>query len=188
MKSGQDGLNHGHLDLGSFVFDANGERWATDLAGDDYNLPSYFSNLRWTYYRLRAEVHNTLVINPDTSGGQSITASTFITPFVSSNNASGMIADLTSAYAISSKSVKRGIALINNKSQLLIQDEIINKAPSTVYWFFHTSDTLKIRLKHYNGTCHTNFNRFCASYRFHSDTWPARQSNMAKRIGDCDRI
>ena len=145
MKSGQNGLNHGHLDLGSFVLDANGERWASDLGSDDYNLPSYFSSpTRWTYYRLRAEGHNTLLINPDSTGGQNLAASTTITRFDSRSGSACMITDLTAAYSAYSQSVKRGIALFNNRSQVLVQDEIKNLAPSTVYWFFHTNDTLSL--------------------------------------------
>jgi hypothetical protein len=145
MKSGKNGLNHGHIDLGSFVLDANNERWATDLAGDDYNLPAYFSSpTRWTYYRLRAEGHNTLVINPDSSAGQGIAASTVMTRFVTRPAAAGIIADLTPAYSASSRSVFRGIALVNNRTQCIVQDEIRNKTPSTVYWFFHTNDTITL--------------------------------------------
>ena len=62
-KGGDNSANHAHLDLGSFVFDAGGVRWAMDLGPDDYNLPGYFEQQRWTYYRLRTESHNTLLIN-----------------------------------------------------------------------------------------------------------------------------
>ena len=64
FKAGDNKANHSHLDLGSFVFDAAGARWAMDLGADDYNLPGYFGKQRWDYYRLRAEGQNTLVINP----------------------------------------------------------------------------------------------------------------------------
>ncbi len=67
-KGGDNQANHAHLDLGSFVFEAGGVRWALDLGADDYNLPGYWSRggngKRWTYYRMRAEGHNTLVLNP----------------------------------------------------------------------------------------------------------------------------
>ena len=42
FKAGDNKANHSHLDLGSFVFDAAGVRWAMDLGADDYNLPGYF--------------------------------------------------------------------------------------------------------------------------------------------------
>lgn len=63
VKGGDNKANHSHLDLGTFVLDANGVRWAVDLGSDDYNLPQYFGKLRWTYYRLRSESHNTVLID-----------------------------------------------------------------------------------------------------------------------------
>jgi hypothetical protein len=63
VKGGDNAANHSHLDLGAFVLDANGVRWAVDLGSDDYNLPQYFGKLRWTYYRLRTESHNTVLID-----------------------------------------------------------------------------------------------------------------------------
>jgi hypothetical protein len=41
-----------------------GVRWFVDLGADNYNLPGYFGGQRWNYYRMRAESHNTLVLNP----------------------------------------------------------------------------------------------------------------------------
>ena len=38
-----------HLDLGTFVLDALGQRWAGDLGPDDYDLPGYFGPERFTY-------------------------------------------------------------------------------------------------------------------------------------------
>jgi Heparinase II/III-like protein len=43
VKGGaNDSCPHAHYDLGSFVLDAKGARWAIDLGPDDYNLPNYF--------------------------------------------------------------------------------------------------------------------------------------------------
>src|SRR5262249_27573030 len=39
FKAGDNKVNHSHLDLGSFVLEAIGERWAIDLGSDDYNMP-----------------------------------------------------------------------------------------------------------------------------------------------------
>ena len=63
VKGGDNKANHSHLDLGTFVLDASGVRWAVDLGSDDYNLPQYFGKQRWTYYRLRTESHNTVLID-----------------------------------------------------------------------------------------------------------------------------
>jgi hypothetical protein len=63
FKGGNNRANHGHLDIGSFIYEVNGVRWAVDLGTDDYNLPGYFGNKRWDYYRLNNRSHNTLVID-----------------------------------------------------------------------------------------------------------------------------
>jgi hypothetical protein len=62
VKGGTPAASHGQMDVGSFVLDANGQRWAHDLGTDDYNLPGYFGGRRWDYFRLQNRSHNTLVI------------------------------------------------------------------------------------------------------------------------------
>ncbi len=41
-KGGDNRVNHSHLEPGSFVLDFEGQRFASDLGPDDYNLPGYF--------------------------------------------------------------------------------------------------------------------------------------------------
>ena len=62
FKGGNNRANHGHLDIGSFVYEVNGVRWAVDLGTDDYNMPGYFGKERWEYFRMNNRSHNTLVI------------------------------------------------------------------------------------------------------------------------------
>lgn len=62
IKGGTAAASHGHMDIGSFVYDAGGIRWFHDLGSDNYNLPGYFYDNRWDYYRLNSFSHNTLVI------------------------------------------------------------------------------------------------------------------------------
>jgi len=135
FKGGDNRFNHGHLDIGTFVYDAAGHRWAVDLGGEAYSVPGYFGNKRWTYYRCRAEGHNTLVIGPDQGPDQSPGAVVSIgrTGFKPGN--SFVIADLTAAYPKASIAC-RGLRLIGNS--LLIQDEILNRKPADVWWFMHT--------------------------------------------------
>jgi hypothetical protein len=143
FKAGDNKANHSHLDLGSFVFDAGGVRWAADLGGDDYNLPAYFGNRRWTYYRLRAEGHNTLVINPSEAPDQNPAARAQITRFESKPERAFALADLTPAYAKLARRVWRGIALLN-RDKLLVQDEIEADKPVELWWFMHTPASVKI--------------------------------------------
>lgn len=143
FKSGSNKVNHSHLDCGSFILDVFGKRWGMDLGSDDYNLPGYFGKLRWTYYRLRAEGHNTLVFNPDLQPDQDPNASTRITRFSDQPDNAFAIADLTSAYARNAKNVQRGIALRNKKS-VIVQDEIEALKPNDLWWFFHTQAEIKL--------------------------------------------
>ncbi len=136
FKGGDNKMNHAHLDLGSFVMDASGERWAIDLGSDDYNLPGYFGSKRWDYYRLRAEGHNTLVINPDAQPDQDPHSTAKIIRFSDKPGAPFAIADLSEAYARSAKSVQRGMKLVGR--DVLIQDEIQMRKTGDIWWFFHT--------------------------------------------------
>ncbi len=140
FKAGDNKANHSHLDLGCFVMDALGARWAVDLGADDYNLPGYFGKQRWNYYRLRAEGQNTLVINPGNGPDQDPSAAARITRFDSKPGRSFAIADLTAAYKKDARKVSRGLALVNG-AQVLVQDEIEAQAPVEAWWFMHTPAT-----------------------------------------------
>ena len=142
FKAGDNKANHSHLDLGSFVFDALGARWAIDLGSDDYNLPGYFGNQRWNYYRLRAEGHNTLVINSGSGPDQDPAAAARIIRFESKPARSFGITDLTQAYRQNAQKVWRGIALLD-RQKLLIQDEIQTDKSTEIWWFMHTPADIK---------------------------------------------
>ena len=141
FKAGDNKANHSHLDLGSFIFEALGERWVIDLGADDYNMPDYFGRQRWTYYRLRAEGHNTLVFNPSQEPDQDPSAAAPIVHFGSPLNPFA-IADLTAAYARNASKVLRGVAMLGRK-RLLIQDEIETGSPAEIWWFLHTLAEVK---------------------------------------------
>ncbi|HVM47256.1 MAG TPA: heparinase II/III family protein [Candidatus Acidoferrum sp.] len=143
FKAGDSKANHSHLDLGTFVFDAAGVRWAMDLGADDYNLPGYFGSQRWNYYRLRAEGHNTLVINPGVAPDQDPKAAASIMRFKSTPVRSFAVADLTAAYASSVRRAWRGIALLDRR-ELLVQDEVQAAQPVELWWFMHTAADIRI--------------------------------------------
>jgi hypothetical protein len=119
------------------MLDALGARWALDLGADNYNLPGYFGGQRWTYYRMRAEGHNTMVINPDAGPDQDPAAETRIIRFHSQPKLAFAIADLTPAYAKQARQASRGIALLD-RQQVLVQDEVRAEKPAVVWWFLHT--------------------------------------------------
>ncbi len=134
FKGGDNRVNHSHLDLGTFVLDALGHRWALDLGPDDYNLPAYFGAKRWTYYRLRTEGHNTFVINGE---NQNPAAAAPIIGFGSSPDRAWAVVDLTAAYPSVKGKAWRGIALLN-RSHVLVQDEVGSANQIDIDWAMHT--------------------------------------------------
>ncbi|MBQ7573272.1 MAG: heparinase II/III family protein [Clostridia bacterium] len=137
--------SHTHADDGTFVLDMLGERWAMDLGTDSYSLPRYFSNKRYDYYRTRAEGHNTLVINPDSGAGQMLGVDTQAQKPVDTGAVVYSIADLTNAYSNDATSLKRGFMLTDNRSNVVIRDEISLKKLSDVYWFMHTDAQIQLK-------------------------------------------
>lgn len=148
FHAGNNKASHSNLDIGTFVMDALGERWAEDLGLDSYSLPGYFNRdqgLRWTYYRNRAEGQNTLVMNPDGQPEQNPLAFGRITEFVSEPDRGHAIADLTSAYEAHAESARRGIALTDNRSKVLIQDEVELTEAGELWWFMHTKADIQLQ-------------------------------------------
>ncbi|MBQ2446234.1 MAG: heparinase II/III family protein, partial [Oscillospiraceae bacterium] len=153
IKSGYNSTSHADMDIGTFVMEAMGERWFMDLGSDDYNLPEYgkFSNGytddigRWTYYRKRTEGHNTLVVNPDHRGGQDAKSACQITGYKSSFDGGYATVDMLDAYdAYGVKSANRGLMLFDERSRVLLRDELVCASPSEVYWFAHTKANISI--------------------------------------------
>ncbi|CAM3668405.1 discoidin domain-containing protein [Occultella aeris] len=154
-KAGDNATTHSDLDLGSFVLDALGTRWLHDLGWDNYSLPGYFDfagGQRWTYYRKRTEGHNTLVANPDATGGQSCSTTlgeaagmgvgTVIAHQSTASEAYAVL-DLTSADP-AYRSWKRGWRLFDFRRQVLLQDEVTLHEPGEVWSFLHTSAQIDI--------------------------------------------
>lgn len=140
VHAGKTNVYHGHMDAGQFIIDAFGTRYVFDLGPDDYNIPDSV----WNLYRYRAEGHSTLVINPNKDGGQNILGSAIVNRFESTDSEALAVIDLTSMYLKDAKSVKRGYKLTNNRSSIVIQDEITNKIPTDVYWFMHTKCDIEV--------------------------------------------
>jgi len=133
FKGGDNRANHSHLDLGTFVLDALGARWALDLGGDDYNLPGYFGGKRWTYYRLSTEGHNTVTVG---GANQDPGAKAPIVAFASSDARAFAIADLSQADEHAAH-WRRGVALLGRRD-VLVQDEVTLKTAGELVWAMHT--------------------------------------------------
>src|SRR5690606_33611990 len=127
--------DHSQLEMGTFVFDAIGDRWVEELGSDDYDLPDYFGKKRWDYYRLNSQGQNVMLFD---GKNQSTKARGRITSSGSENGSAHAIADLTEGYADQAVSVRRGVRLTNERRLLLVQDEFELKAPAVYQWQIHT--------------------------------------------------
>jgi hypothetical protein len=131
LKAGSNAVNHSHLDLGSFVLDADGVRWAEDLGPDDYNLPAYFGAKRWTYYRLNNFSHNTLTPGNTLQDPKAVAP---VIAFSSTPVRASAVVDLTPAYPGSATNMRRGLAMLD-RARVLVQDEITGaKAGTVLHW------------------------------------------------------
>lgn len=144
LHGGYNGVNHGNLDSGNFIIDAGGVRFISDIGTENYNLPSYFSGgvggTRWTYYRNRAEGHNTITVNPGTSEDQVVSATTKITRYESKPRGAIAVVDMAPAHGNKVEEAQRGLLFTDNRKAVVVQDEMTLSNPSEVWWFAHVQD------------------------------------------------
>jgi len=145
MKGGSPKVNHGHMDIGSFVMESDGIRWAMDFGMQDYNSleqrgvdlwNSAQNSQRWEIFRYNNYVHNTLTINGQL---QQVSGSAPITSSSDNPLMMNAIADLTSIYNGQLKSANRGIAIVDSK-YVTVRDEVETLAGETIVrWTLLTS-------------------------------------------------
>ena len=150
IKGGSVSVNHAHLDIGSFVMDADGVRWAMDFGMQDYeSLESKGIQLfgrtqdaqRWTVFRYTNLVHNTLTIN---NQHQKVTGYAPITSSGASPSFTNAVTDLTEVYKGQIAKANRGIAIVD-KSYVVVRDEIETlDSSTTIRWTMLTPATVKI--------------------------------------------
>lgn len=145
LKAGQNGINHGHLDCGSFVLEAHGQRWAEELGYDEYDLPGYFDyepeGERWKYFRISSVSHNVPTINGQ---NQVVKGQAKLIAYDSEPDMASAVVDLSDAYAGQASSIRRGMAMVDRR-YCLIQDEVIPKSSGdTLRWAMLTSAEINL--------------------------------------------
>ncbi len=129
---------HRHLDQGTFILEALGERWAIDSGTERETYQRHRNKRqRWEFYRIRAEGHNTLVFNPGNGPDQNPKAECPITTFNATPNRATAVLDLTDVYADDVTHAQRTFEMID-QNQVVITDDIKTKSPSELWWFMHT--------------------------------------------------
>ena len=145
FKGGYNQADHGHMDIGSFVLDALGVRWALDLGGDNYDLPGYFdfSGPRLQYFRCNNFGHNTLVLD---GALQNRMARAAVTDFFTSPDSAAAKVNMTQAYQAQAKKALRTFSTVNGRTAVRVQDDIeFKKAGSTARWGMITAAEIELQ-------------------------------------------
>jgi len=150
FKAGSASVNHGHMDIGSFVMESDGVRWASDFGKQDYeSLESKGIEVfgrtqdaqRWSIFRLNNQAHNTLTIDNQL---QLVKGYAKIDRFSDQPEFSFAVSDLSSVYENQLSSAKRGVGIVDSK-YVVIRDELTaeNKT-TTVRWTMMTEANVEI--------------------------------------------
>jgi len=149
-KGGSVSINHAHMDVGSFIMEADGVRWAMDFGMQGYeSLESKGIQLfgrtqdaqRWTVFRLTNLVHNTLTIN---NQHQRVTGHAPITSSSDKPSFMNAVIDMTEVYKGSIAQANRGISIVD-KSYVVVRDELETlPEATTVRWTMLTPADVKI--------------------------------------------
>ncbi len=153
IKGGSPGVSHGHMDVGSFVLDADGVRWAVDLGPESYHkIESRGMNLwgrsqnaeRWKIFRYNNLSHNTLVVNGQ---HQRVNGNAPIIRFSDDEPFPHVVFDMSSVYSAQLAQALRGASLLPT-GQVIIQDEFkATNQPTKVRWAMVTPAEVSIQGK-----------------------------------------
>ncbi len=148
MQGGDNQANHMHWSLGTYVIDHMGKRFIRVLGQHTYSLDEDKNKI---YYK-RAESYNTLIANPTISPDQNKMAVARLVGQGTSDNTAFGILDMTEVYStVLDKdgkalipSAKRGLMLTDNRSRVIVQDEVEVAGKTEFYWFANTDAGIKI--------------------------------------------
>jgi hypothetical protein len=146
IKGGSPATSHAHMDIGTFVMDADGVRWADDLGSQDYNsLESAGVDLwgkgqeagRWKVFRLSTAAHNVLMVDGQQQRFASKAPITVGKP-------GRTVVDLTATYQGQLAKALRGVVLQPDRS-VRVQDEFTALGkPASVRWAMVTRASVKV--------------------------------------------
>jgi len=150
IKGGSPSVSHGHMDVGSFVIDAEGLRWAVDLGHESYHkIESRGMDLwgrsqnaeRWSIFRYNNLSHNTLVVDGQ---HQQVKGHAPIIRYSDQRQCPHVVFDMSDAYEGQLAQALRGASLLP-AGRVLIQDEFkATNQPATVRWAMVTPAAVSI--------------------------------------------
>ena len=160
VKGGKAKVSHGHMDAGSFVYDAFGERWSIDLGSDDYQVMSdrltelkaqgidtgdYQGGAKWQELRLNNRFHSTLTIN---DANHIVDGFASITGALGTQKELGCTVEMTPVFG---SAVQKAVRDFSLKGDVLTVNDYIKapaSAPVSVSWRMVTRASATIGSDH----------------------------------------
>jgi len=145
IKGGSASTNHAHMDIGTFVMDAEGVRWADDLGMQSYHsLESKGIQLwgraqeaeRWKVFRLGTSVHNVLMVNGEQQRVEGMAPVTL-------SRAGRTVVDLGEVYQGQLAAARRGVELRPDRT-VVVQDEFTAAGEASVRWAMLTRAEVRL--------------------------------------------
>lgn len=144
FKLGAPSIPHSHMDVGSFVMESDGIRWAEDPGRQKYESIEKYGDIwkydqnafRWKIFRLGSMSHNLVTVD----GQQLVAAGSAKLDRTSDNeNFKFAVSDLSALHSGQLAAYSRGVAIVNN-AYVLIRDEYkaLDRA-AAIRWAMYTS-------------------------------------------------
>ena len=145
FKGGKANHSHSHMDAGSFVYDAFGQRWSHDLGMETYTKME--SNLgytgkdncwtynngssRWTVFRLSPKAHSTFTVNGQEHfyDGKAVIEDTF-----DDAQGTGAKMNLTAVFEGQLASAYRTVKLVGDDFYVIDEVTALSDQPAEVEW------------------------------------------------------
>lgn len=140
VKGGTASSNHAHMDAGSFIYEADGVRWAIDLGSQDYNrMESRGLNIfdrsqnsdRWKIFRHSNLSHNTLTVNGKLHNVRGVSS---LVRFRGDTPRPHAVVVMSDVFKDQLAHAARGVTLLENRAALIQDEWKAGNETATVRW------------------------------------------------------
>lgn len=159
VKAGKATNSHGHMDAGSFVYDAYGVRWSMDLGMQNYaktekafkeqggNLWKFDQDSkRWTLSRYNNYHHSTITLNDQL---HKASGEAHVKQFIDTDSEKGIVMDMTEVFDGQAQNVERTVRMLEDNS-VVVTDKVaaLSDKPVKYSWRMVTKALPEVKKKH----------------------------------------
>lgn len=149
IMGNMNNASHAQIDSGNFIYANKNFIWFCDLGSENYNVYGYFSKdeYRYAYYRMTAEGNNVIALTSDEETvpwGQVLNGGGELIEYDYNEFGMKAIIDNVTAYGDLATSCLRGMLFTNNRTTVVVQDEIIFDGTHQFSWLAQTAAKIEI--------------------------------------------